>query len=234
MPAFESLALGAQARHMLLSNRYKFLYVHIAKTGGTSLRTALRQVQWKDPYYPAQWICSRLSHLTGHRIGSKFPRHAKIICAQEMLPRELFNDLFKFAFVRNPWDLQVSSFHHLKREKGWLVEHVQDFESFVNWKLDPERPYQYDIDTSITLQRDYLSDLHGRLLTDFVGRYENLADDFATICGRIGIAAPTLPHKREARDRKSDYRSYYSDALAERVGQYFAADVQAFGYRFEP
>lgn len=219
---------------MLLSNRYQFLYVHIAKTGGTSLRAALKRVQWKDPYYAAQWVCSRLSHLTGHRIAAKLPRHAKIICAQEMLPRERFNALYKFAFVRNPWDLQVSSFHHLKREKGWLVEHVQDFESFLRWKLDPARPYQFDIDTSITVQRDYLVDLHGRMLTDFVGRYEHLQDDFETICTRIGIPTPKLPHKRQARDRDRDYRSYYSDALAAMVQDHFAGDIAEFGYRFDP
>ena len=106
---------------MILSNRYNFLYVHIAKTGGTSVRAALKSLQWKDPYYLAQFICSRLSHLTGHRIAAKLPRHAKIIAAQEMLPHEFFDGLFKFAFVRNPWDLQVSSYHHLKRERPHLL-----------------------------------------------------------------------------------------------------------------
>jgi len=96
---------------LLLSLRYNFLFVHIAKTGGTSIRATLNRYRWRDPYYLPQFICSRISHLTGHRLGCKFPRHAKIIAAREMLPRELFESVFKFAFIRNPWDLQVSSFH---------------------------------------------------------------------------------------------------------------------------
>lgn len=219
---------------MILSNRYNFLYVHIAKTGGTSVRAALRRLQWKDPYYLAQFICSRLSHMTGHRIAAKLPRHAKIICAQEMLPKEFFDGLFKFAFVRNPWDLQVSSYHHLKRERPHLLAGHESFEAFTRWKLDPQRPYQYHLDTSITLQTDYLIDLHGRILTDFIGRYETLHEDFAHICKTIGVPPIELPHKRQATDRKKDYRSYYSDDLAELVGKHFARDIELLGYRFDP
>lgn len=219
---------------MLLSNRYNFLYVHIAKTGGTSVRAALKSLQWRDPYYIAQWICSRLSGMTGHRIAAKLPRHARIICAQEMLPNEFFDGLFKFAFVRNPWDLQVSSYHHLKRERPHLLEGHESFEEFTRWKLDPERPYQYHLDTSITHLADYLTDMRGNLLTDFIGRYERLQDDWDHICKTIGVPTPVLPHKRQATDRSKDYRSYYSDELAERVGQFFARDIEMLDYRFDP
>jgi hypothetical protein len=219
---------------MILSNRYNFLYVHIAKTGGTSVRAALRRLQWKDPYYLAQFICSRLSHLTGHRIAAKLPRHAKIVCAQEMLPNDFFDGLFKFAFVRNPWDLQVSSYHHLKRERPHLLEGHESFEAFTRWKLDPQRPYQYHLDTAITPQADYLIDLHGNVLTNYLGRYERLHEDFDHICRTIGVPTPELPHKRQATDRSKDYRSYYSDGLAELVGRHFARDVEVLGYRFDP
>ena len=76
---------------MLFSVKYNFLFVHIAKTGGTSVRAALAPLRWRDPMYISQFIASRLSHATGHRIASKLPRHAKIITAKKMLPREIFN-----------------------------------------------------------------------------------------------------------------------------------------------
>jgi hypothetical protein len=218
---------------MLLSLKYHFLFIHTAKTGGTSIRTALRYYQWTDPYRIPLFLCSKLSGLTGHRLGIKFPRHAKAIAAQEMLPREVYTRLFKFVFVRNPWDLQVSSYHHIRRERPHLIAHVSDFETFLNWKLDPARPYQFHIDTSIERQSDYVIDLHGRVIVDFIGRYENLAGDFAEACRRIGIRCPDLPHKRKAVDRRRDYRSYYSDALAERVARYFQRDIELFGYAFD-
>lgn len=183
---------------MLLSLRYNFLFVHIAKTGGTSIRATLGRYRRLDPYYLPQFICSRISHLTGHRLGCKFPRHAKIVAAKEMLPRELFESLFKFAFVRNPWDLQVSSFHHIRRERPHLVAGHEDFEEFLRYKLNPNRPYQFHIDTSIERQSDYLVDLHGKVLVDFIGRYENIEADFREACRRIGITPPLLAHRRKA------------------------------------
>ncbi len=217
---------------MLISHKYKFLFVHIAKTGGTSVRATLNRYRWRDPYFPLQFVCSRISHLTGHRIACKIPRHAKVIAAQEMLPREVFDSLFKFAFVRNPWDLQVSSFHHIRRERPHLLGGHDNFESFLRYKLDPSRPYQYHIDTSIELQSDYLIDLRGKVLVDFIGHYENLQEDFDSVCRRIGIESPKLAHKRKAKDR-AGYRKYYNDQTAALVAEHFKADIELFGYRFD-
>ncbi|MGQ9658805.1 MAG: sulfotransferase family 2 domain-containing protein [Thermochromatium sp.] len=219
---------------MLLSPKYRFLFIHIAKTGGTSVRAALAGLRWRDPWYYPMFLCSRLSHLSGHRIATKLPRHAKVIAAKELLPKEYFDRLFKFAFVRNPWDLQVSSFHHIRRERPQYLGGHETFEDFLRWKLDPERPYQYHVDTSITLQTDYLIDLSGQIIVDFIGRYERLQADFSTVCERIGIRTPALPHIRQAKDRQRDYRSYYTDATAELVARHFARDIQMLDYRFDP
>ncbi len=217
---------------MLFSVKYNFLFVHIAKTGGTSVRAALAPLRWRDPMYIPQFIASRLSHATGHRIASKLPRHARIIAAKEMLPQELFDKLFKFAFVRNPWDLQVSSWHHLQRERPHLVQNITDFPSFIRWKLDPERPYQYHIDTSIERQTDYLKDLDGKILVDFIGKYENLQEDYEEACRRIAIKPPPLPHKRKAKDREG-YQGYYDKETAELIAGYFREDIETFGYHFD-
>ncbi|MCG7874380.1 MAG: sulfotransferase family protein [Candidatus Thiodiazotropha lotti] len=218
---------------MLLSIKYNFLFVHIAKTGGTSVRSALQPLRWRDPWYYPMFLCSRFSHLSGHRIGTKFPRHSRIVAAKELLPEDFFNNLFKFAIVRNPWDLQVSSYHHIRRERPHLISHIEDFEHFIRWKLDPERPYQYHVDTSIQSQLDYLIDLQGKILVDFIGHYENLAEDFKTITTQLKIDSISLPHKRRAKDRSKDYREYYTDDLAELVGNHFKRDIEAFGYRFD-
>jgi len=219
---------------MLLSLKHRFLFVHIAKTGGTSVRSALQGLRWRDPWYWPIFLCSRLSHLSGHRIATKLPRHAKIVAAKELLPREFFDSLFKFAFVRNPWDLQVSSFHHIRRERPQYLGGHEDFESFLRWKLDPQRPYQYHVDTSIELQSDYLIDLHGEVVVDFIGRYERLDEDFAHACARIGIRQPPLPHRRKAADRTKDYRTYYTDETARLVADRFRRDIEILGYRFDP
>lgn len=216
---------------MLLSHKYNFLFVHIAKTGGTSVRDALQKYRWRDPYYLPQFIASKMSGLVRHEVGIKMPRHARAICAMEMLPRDFFDSLFKFAFVRNPWDLQVSSFHHIRRERPHLMQGMDDFETFLRWKLNPERPYQYHIDTSIELQTDYLVDLHGKVIIDFIGRYENLQHDFDHVCETVGIRPFQLPHRRRAGDR-IDYHEYYNDETVRLVAEHFSRDIETLNYSF--
>ena len=114
---------------------------------------------------------------------------------------------------------------------GWVGD--RDFETFLRYKLDPARPYQFHLDTSIELQSDYLIDLHGKVLVDFIGRFESLEADFNTICQRIGVAPPKLEHKRQAKDR-GGYQKYYTDETRELVARHFAADIAMFGYSFEP
>lgn len=216
---------------MLLSHSKKFLFVHIAKTGGTSVRSALSKYRWGHRYSLPQFLSSKLSGFTGHRIGAKLPRHSKVIVAKEMLPAEYFDELFKFVFVRNPWDLQVSSYHHIKRERPEVIGEMS-FEQFIHWKFDPNRPYQYHTDIASLLQSEYLVDLNGEVLVDFIGHYETLQDDFNQVCQRIGIKPFDLPHKRKAADRKG-YRKYYTDQTADKVAQHFAKDIELLGYTFD-
>jgi len=216
---------------MLLCLRYKFLFVHIPKTGGTSIRVALRRYKWQDPYRIPLFLLSRLSSLTGHRLACKLPRHAKAIAAHEMLPRDLYQQLFKFAFVRNPWDLQVSSFHHVQRERPHLLKGVTDFESFLRMKLSRGRGYVYHFDVSIEPQSDYVVDIHRNLIVDFIGRYERFESDFEEACNRIGVPCSGLPHRRQATDR-SAYRKYYNDATAQLIAEHFKSDIEMFGYSF--
>ncbi|WP_019589088.1 MULTISPECIES: sulfotransferase family 2 domain-containing protein [unclassified Thioalkalivibrio] len=219
---------------MLISYRKNFLFVHIAKTGGTSIRAALRPYRWGGWYSIPLWAASQVSQLTRprHKLGLKFPRHAKAIAAKEMLPEPVYRELFKCAIVRNPWDLQVSSWHHIRREKPEVLEGVKTFGDFLRLKFDPERPYDYMLDTSAELQHEYIVDLQGRVIVDFIGRYENLHEDFATICQRIGIPTPELPHLRRASER-DDYRSYYDDTLAEMVARHYRRDLDLLGYEFD-
>ncbi|HKJ95056.1 MAG TPA: sulfotransferase family 2 domain-containing protein [Gammaproteobacteria bacterium] len=218
---------------MLISYRHRFLFVHIAKTGGTSIRTALRPYRWGWPYSVPLALCSLMSQMTRpkHVLGIKFPRHAKAIAAREMLPGEFYDGLFKFTVVRNPWDLQVSSYHHLRREYPSLMQDIPDFRAFIRRKLDPGREYNYLLDISQERQTDYVTDLQGHLIVDFIARYENLQADFEVICERIGIRTPDLPHRRRATDR-SDYRDYYDNETRALVAEHYAGDIDRFGYRF--
>jgi hypothetical protein len=98
----------------------------------------------------------------------------------------------------------------------YLTIFIPAFPTFIRWKLDPEQPCQYHIDTSIELQTDYLIDLEVNFSMGFIGKYENLQDDYEEAYRRIGIKPPALPHHRHAKDR-TEYQDYYDDDLVELV-----------------
>ncbi len=66
---------------------------------------------------------------------------------------------------------------------------------------------------------------------DYTMRFENLADDFRTVCGTLSISPTSLP--RYNRSSREHYSKYYDDELREFVRMRFAAEIERFGYTFE-
>ena len=196
------------------------------------MRAALVSLRWRDPMYYLMFPCHKLSSATEHTIATKLPRHAGAIAAKEMLPISFYDELFKFAVVRNPWDLQVSSFHHVQRERPEMMNGITDFNEYLRYKFDPSRPFLYHIDITTKLQTDHFLDLQGNMIVDFVGRYESLEEDVEIIRKKIGLRKLSLPRKRVAKERKKDYRSYYSDESAAMIADRYARDIDLLGYKF--
>jgi len=218
---------------MFLSPKHRILFVHIAKTGGTSIRAALKRLHWTDPYAIPIHLVNGLTRLLKYKTGAKFPRHAKAIAAYECIGEPFWSQLFKFTFVRNPWDLQVSSWHHLRRVPAAPTDQFDTFEDFLRYKFDPDRPFVYFFEASRQLQSHYIVDHDGRVLVDFIGRFERLHMDFEEASRLGGIPQIQLPHKRHSKERKKDYRTYYDDTTAELVARHYAKDIRLFGYSFD-
>jgi hypothetical protein len=94
------------------------------------------------------------------------------------------------------------------------------FDEYIRWRVVEDKH----------LQSSFVLDAQGNEIVDFVGRYENLHDDFAHVCATIGWDLE-LPHENVS--RHSSFRSYYTDETAALVAQHFAEDVERFGYSFD-
>ncbi len=78
-------------------------------------------------------------------------------------------------------------------------------------------------------QTSCLVDENGKLLVDFVGKFENLDEDFRSICQKVGISA-RLPHINKS--KRTDYRDYYDSETRDLTAQLYAEDIERFGYTF--
>lgn len=147
----------------------------------------------------------------------------------KLVPPDIMQNYFKFAFVRNPWDRLVSAYTYLK------VMHDELYGSFEHWlgfvcSQVSKRDYLHGAHHAP--QTDYL--LHeGNEVLDFVGRYENLQDDFATVCKHLQTTGCRLPIQNKSSFRKGHYSGYYTHATAALVAKTYAEEITLLGYAFE-
>ena len=208
---------------MIISKSHNFIFVHIPKTGGSSIHAVLNQYRWKAP------LPVRAAWRFGLRKYRPFyygiPGHAKALEIREMLPSEIFDTFFRFAFVRNPWALQVSMYHFILQSSHRdtkVVSSKSGFREYVHWLRD--KP-EYD------LQSDFVTDENGELLVDYIGRLETIQEDFTSICDAIGVSKIYLPVKNIS--SHAGYKKYYDDETIEIIGNMYARDIERFGYIFD-
>lgn len=189
---------------------YKCIFVHIPKNAGLS-------------------VCYTLFGNTG---GS----HRKIVDYKKIFSPVTFKRYYKFTFVRNPWDRLVSTFFFLKngglteKDRVWAQEHLEQFDSFdafVKGWLTEE-----NINNSLHFQHQYgfLEDEKGTIAVDFIGRFENIEEDFKIITDKLNIKR-TLK-KTNTSKRKEDYRAYYNQETKAKVGIIYKRDIELFNYEF--
>jgi chondroitin 4-sulfotransferase 11 len=205
---YRIMELRGRSLYSGYADEYSCIFIHIPKTAGTSVTSALfgagsRHVRW-DAYF--------------HANQRKFSRY------------------FKFAFVRNPWDRVLSAYTFLKRggmdpaDAVWADRHLQQFDTFEQFVLEwlsEERIWSW---VHFVPQYHWIYDTSLQCKMDFVGRMENIDADFRVVASRLGCNANL---KEKNRSRFDNYRTHYTDEMRLRVTELYARDIQLFGYNFE-
>jgi hypothetical protein len=131
--------------------------------------------------------------------------------------------MFKFAFVRNPFDRFISYCAFMTRAEG---QFERDPQAVMRHYL-AQPPWQHIL---FQPQHTFVTDGGGELLTDTVGRVEDMQGSYDAICRKIGIATRKLEKVNSSKRR--DYREYYDQALIDGVAKLYATDLELFGYEF--
>jgi hypothetical protein len=197
-------------RHVKFWQAANAIFIHVPKAAGTSISSALY----------------------GKNLG-----HTRALDIKRYAPGA-FNSLFKFAYVRNPWDRLHASYHFV-RQGGTSAVSVRgperyqapvfaSFESFVHEWLSGQDLMQ--LDHVFMPQSAFVLDTAGTMLVDFLGRVENMDADANTISERIGYKM-VVPVMNQVK-KDIPYRDAYDSALKNAVGDIYRDDIALLGYDF--
>ena len=200
----------------IISHKHKFIYIGIPKIATRSFQTLF--IKERAAEFEIEW--------------SEKPNGFRHALTQHP-------DYFAFAFVRNPWSRIVSCYNSKIAgcEPGKQARIMSFYED-----LNPQMSFADFVSFLCSEEgRDAIADRHWisqHLFLercDYIGKYENLEQDWRVVCDKIGLKDLELPHKgwvSEDRDQEGDYRSYYTDETRDMIAKRYAKDIELYGYNF--
>ena len=232
---------------MILSHQHRFIYIKTYKAASTSIEAALSEVcgpddvitptsralmkvretgraqNWRldHPMVPKRPLLRRLLQRPErfYHPSVGFYEHMPAWRIKAYVGDDIWNSYFKFTFERNPWDREVSWYYY--KTKSFKRRRRPTFNEFLR---DRERAWVENYD---------LYSIDDDIVVDFVGRYESLADDFSATMERIGLAGKVaLPVTNVSSSKELDYRYYYDEIHRDLIADWYAREIESFGYKF--
>lgn len=185
-------------------NGQDVIFVHILKTAGTSVINA---------------------------IGQEFKLHLPVTEIIRRVGKESFDKSFTFSFVRNPWDKVYSHYkYNTRTNQHQMKTKPIDFNLWVKKCFGKEKDYfYYHRQIQFTDQLTWLKDEQNNMVVDFVGKFENINEDFEYIQKKLNLK-DGLPHLNKT--QKLSYKGQYNQEAIDIIAEVFKADINYFNYTF--
>ncbi len=205
---------------MIISHSKKFIFIHVYKIAGTSIKGALlKYADGKIPRFKRVLLGVEKNH---NFFSSNYEPHITAPELKELLPKRLFGSYFKFAFVRNPYDWQVSLFSYMKEQETHHQHNIvknMNFKEYLNWRVNED----------LNLQSSFLFNEKEQCLVNYIGKIENIQHDFKRILRKINIAELNLGHLNKS--SRKNYLNYYDKECYDIVNKGFDNDFRLLNYQ---
>jgi len=216
---------------LLLAEQLAF--IHIPKTGGTSIELYFCGYDWitanredyaiylaERAHYSPTWggrLCANDPDYFSRRLQHKHATQSEL----RAMCSNAWAALRKFTFLRNPWERLLSIHGHGVRDGHGRFE-----PDFRTWLQQPE-PLDHMGQRVFTDWIDAWQELV------FVGRFERLAEDFQRLLEVLSWPRRgELPHEHHGGGGRHDVATAYDDRTRAIVSRRCAAEIDAGGYQF--
>ena len=216
---------------MPINHEARLVFIHIPKTGGTSIEAALGMFhRWQDENTDAAFGLIQSPQLMSRGWKSSFLQHLSYGELAELAPTEVMTGYFSIAWIRNPWERMVSVYSHTdthllgQADQSGLQLRGLRFPDFVAALDGFEHVH-------LRPQHEFIMTADGQPQVDFVGRFEYFTRDFAQLVRCAGLS-PGLALPHENASTHAEYRSLYDEASRRAIEHRYAEDIERFGYLF--
>ncbi|MBB3898694.1 sulfotransferase family 2 domain-containing protein [Roseococcus suduntuyensis] len=202
----------------MISIRHDFLFIHRGKSGGNSISEILLPYSEDSKSVTGSQDGTERFDVRNDGFGTR--KHSRLADYKRALPAELFDRLYKFSVIRNPYERLVSAYFSPHRVADGRI---QGFDRDAFRQL---------IISQATL-RDFIRTGPGGALDaelDMLLRFERLEREVAALLQAIGLPPRALPHRN--RGDHAPYRTYYDAELRELVEARFREELDWGGYAF--
>jgi hypothetical protein len=216
----------------MISIKKKFLFIHVPKTGGNSIQNILRDYSEDDVVV----LAKHQDGIERFEVRNKqynIRKHSTLTHYKSVLDAGIYRSLYKFATIRNPWDMLISYYFSPHRGVNeWnrenfitLVNTVSTLRQYVREKSLKDRVLDKLGAQKLNINKKLDADV------DFIMKFEYLDDDFKLVCKRLEI--PYFPLPKRNVSVRVHYSRYYDDELREIVRKKFVEEIEFGNYSFE-
>lgn len=223
-----------------------FWFLDIPRTSSTSIKAELGRI-YGPPYGKAKLLTDQnyTKELPSdyfvalkqkkHYVNRIFDDHIPAIEMQKVIGEKIWEKIFVFTFVRNPWDRILSLYYYIKQRDDILndmqfrdyVYAIYNFIETGKGSLFRNREYYY------LSASDYILDANGKILVNFIGKYENRNDDLKIIAQKIGCKQLDKLEINKSNRINKHYSEYYDRETQAIVRTIYSKDIELFDYKFE-
>ncbi|WP_298985817.1 sulfotransferase family 2 domain-containing protein [uncultured Roseibium sp.] len=212
----------------------KHLFIHIPKNGGMAIREAPqlqdRLVIANRRRLKSRAYADKLKAFMSERGGNPGYEHARLRDV-DMSVRQATR---AFAIVRNPWSRTVSRFKFALQTRIYEDRSPEatlaEFETFLEERHEwgGVEFFWHRAVAGWYAQEDYVLDEKGGLAVDIL-RQEHLSTEMQTYLGFTS----ELKRRNISTKSRADYRDLYTEKTIQIVADWYAADIDRFGFDFD-